>query len=695
MKPKNAGKKNVGLKNSGNFFRENNFGGLNFWGGIMAQYMYLVTIVLFIYLFGVSCSAIKQDSQQNFTLDIAQFKRVEPEASVTINAGLNKKYESDIKLEVVLNYTGGNESHPLGWPGAEIVFDQGLDVSKYSSLDGEIYFKSGQDDNNEVPNLERKLPLPYPALKLAACSDNSPRDRIMDLQLSSGEWNKFSFAPSDFGANGKLRRLFFYLNEEWYKNAGWASGTKITFYLKGWKFASVQETRVHSFGFPKMVLSPSDKNAIAYIDMSGSLADKDKILLDISTLNGENLLSQSLNVGDLKRDGRYYTINIPADNLKPGIYFVKMELASNGKNIDSKEAFLTRSDKPLPYLCLFSFASQKYFNAKDINRWIASANRMPYDGISVSFADGYASNLTKWEKIFPILEELKSDCKKDLWFTCFYNHFIERNVTAAHPCNKNIIPSFSKIIGMDLDNETGNLERFFKEFKICLQAAKYLKSPGICIDNETYNNYGMESLEAIATRRKESVEKTRGKLLKIGYGMGEIVKEIYPDALIWVLFIEKGRSSAIITEGLLEYLKLHSLKAKVIEGGELSIGYVNASPEDLKTKFIQRALKGYADWLHLFPSNLILGATIAPADTPESRTGWIKGSYASLPDIKKVEDLEKHFETIFGNYPFVWIYAASAADFDPFDNKKAERYHKLISDVLAKNRNPKRDEGKK
>ncbi len=50
--------------------------------------------------------------------------------------------------------------------------------------------------------------------------------------------------------------------------------------------------------------------------------------------------------------------------------------------------------------------------------------------------------------------------------------------------------------------------------------------------------------------------------------------------------------------------------------------------------------------------------------------------------MKTIEDFGPLFKKLFGAYRYVWIYAAGAADFDPYNGAIASIYHKVLADAL-------------
>jgi len=350
------------------------------------------------------------------------------------------------------------------------------------------------------------------------------------------------------------------------------------------------------------------------------------------------------------------------------------------------------------YVLIFSFITQRYFPKNDsMGEWIALLNASPYDGTAVWLRDAYdARPLPSWEETEPLLRRFKETCKKDLWFTVYLNWLIEHDPqhSSQHAQSQQVLDYSSRPRGMDLDGRAGNLADFMEHLTIALRSARYLGAPGIIVDPEAYNNHAMYRLEDLAARREESVAEARRELEALGRRMGEIVEKEYPDAVMLFLFIEPGLTTENIARGLLDHLRERGLGARVIEGGESrrSLGYVNSTLDALREKMARRT-RLYSDLLARYPDNFMLGGTIALADTPERRTGWIKEQYEKSP-IRSVEDLIPHLEVLFASYPYVWVYAAGAADYLPYEPDKAKRFDDAVRRALESVRSTREETAK-
>jgi hypothetical protein len=131
---------------------------------------------------------------------------------------------------------------------------------------------------------------------------------------------------------------------------------------------------------------------------------------------------------------------------------------------------------------------------------------------------------------------------------------------------------------------------------------------------------------------------------------------------------------------MLERAKATNAKFTVVSGGEESPGYCFNSLQDLQTR-IQRRRDRLAATLRQFP-NFRKGATIAPWDRPEHKKSWLLTGYCATSSAKKIDDFQPLIRELLNSYNYVWIYAASAAGYDPYDPAAVPVYNKMLSAAM-------------
>ncbi|KKR03971.1 MAG: hypothetical protein UT30_C0015G0007 [Candidatus Uhrbacteria bacterium GW2011_GWF2_39_13] len=317
------------------------------------------------------------------------------------------------------------------------------------------------------------------------------------------------------------------------------------------------------------------------------------------------------------------------------------------------------------YVMLFtftnSFLSKENIASKEM---ILTMNESPYDGFAATLTElGYEPPAIKDNAIFKgAVEELKKYCHKDIWPVCPLACIVQKDINHCHKSAQDKNHEMEKIKGMDLDNETGRLEKFYKTWKESLILARKLKSPGVIFDHEFYTNYEMSHIEKLAEVRKENMETIISKLETIGGKMAEIVSEIYPECKILILetmlykpFDKYSFTPSHIILGLLKKAADKRIPLKVIDGGEVGLGYLHSSIESLKEKIAQRR-QIYAPYQREYP-NLELAGCIAPFIDKENRPYWMTQSSSPQFPYSSAEEFVPMIKVLLGNYHFVWIYA--------------------------------------
>lgn len=347
----------------------------------------------------------------------------------------------------------------------------------------------------------------------------------------------------------------------------------------------------------------------------------------------------------------------------------------------------------LPYLLLVSFYTGHFKNFK--LEKIGAINHSPYYGVAVPLIGAHDTEKYTLDDFFDSVWTIKNSSKKDVWPWVFFNRFIGYEKGENALSQKADQAYFRAIKGMDLYNNAGALNDFYNIWKISLQIAKKLGSPGIVVDPEAYNNYRTNKVSYISTQVGQPEEQVKRRLNEIGRELAQIADGIYPKAIIWFLFTGLGnpirtfnpfdeqeyRSVTYIIQGMLEYGKEKRSKLKLVSGGELSLGYCSISLEHLKNKVRSRGndfsarIKSYR--------NLLLGGTIAPwNDAGLKREGYFTKGTCGKSGLKNLKDFKPLIVNLCDSYEYVWIYAAKSVGYDPYDPKASNSYNNAIKDDL-------------
>ena len=345
----------------------------------------------------------------------------------------------------------------------------------------------------------------------------------------------------------------------------------------------------------------------------------------------------------------------------------------------------------LPYLLLVSFYSGE-INNFGIDK-IRAINESPFHGVAVALVGAYDTGKNSEKGFESKVKLIKNESKKHIWPWVFFNRFIgyKEGERSLSPMAKT--EYFLSIKGMDVYNESGALEDFKNIWRMSLKLAKELGSPGIVIDPEAYNNYKNYQLSYLAKQLGKPEEEIKAQLKKIGADLVDIAEKEYPDATLWFLFTGLGspvrkvnpfsekeyRTVTYIIQGMLERAKELGSKLKFVSGGEL-MGYCYESLDDLKEKIKKRNVQ-FTSALKIFP-NLYLGGTIAPWDKPELKKGWMLKGKCGKSDLKSIDDFKPLISHLLKSYNYVWIYAAGATRYDPFNADISSSYNKSIQEAL-------------
>jgi hypothetical protein len=80
--------------------------------------------------------------------------------------------------------------------------------------------------------------------------------------------------------------------------------------------------------------------------------------------------------------------------------------------------------------------------------------------------------------------------------------------------------------------------------------------------------------------------------------------------------------------------------------------------------------------------NLRAGAPISLWYDAKLRSGWMLHGKCGSSTLRTINDFKPLISELLHSYNYVWVYAAGAAPYSPFDPKSAANYHGAIGDVV-------------
>jgi hypothetical protein len=316
---------------------------------------------------------------------------------------------------------------------------------------------------------------------------------------------------------------------------------------------------------------------------------------------------------------------------------------------------------------------------------IQAINASPYNGVSVPLVDAYDSSRLTYGQFEPDIRRIKQTAKKNIWPTIFLNRIIGCTDCPA-PARQ---PAFTRIRGMDLDNSTGALSDFYDRFRLALKVARGLGAPGIIVDPEPYNDEAL-SVSRVAQLRNSQPTVIQESLEAVGVHLANIAAQYYPGATIWLLYTtldklgQPGRQNvaAFVTLGLLQQSKVHGESLRIIDGGE-DRGYCYSSMARLQEMTEERK-KAFSPFIKRF-RNLALAGTITLWNSPSKRRGWLLQRTGELGECGRANlqgaDFVPYLHFLLVSYRFVWIYAATMSDYNPYSSQ-ASTFNRIIESAL-------------
>jgi len=347
----------------------------------------------------------------------------------------------------------------------------------------------------------------------------------------------------------------------------------------------------------------------------------------------------------------------------------------------------------VPYLLLVTFYTGELrdFGRDKMDAIIGS----PYNGVAVALIGAYDTGKYTAGDFASSVKRMKEGKHKDVWPWVFFNRFIGSEEGSRSLSPKSGNPYFRAIKGMDIYNDAGALGDFYGIWKIALETARELGSPGILVDPEAYNNYETYKVSFISYKTGKPEEAVKERLVEIGKELARIADETYPGATLWFTFTGLGTprrslnpfadkeymSVTYIVQGMLEYAREKGSDIKLVSGGMLSLGYCYKSLDDLKDKVGSRNTD-FEKSSTTYP-NLALGGTIAPwMDSKLRKKGYFTKGVCGRSGLKVIGDFRPLIKYLLESYKYVWLYTDGTLGYNPYDRASASEFNKTVSGLI-------------
>jgi len=349
------------------------------------------------------------------------------------------------------------------------------------------------------------------------------------------------------------------------------------------------------------------------------------------------------------------------------------------------------------YLLLLAFATPSVRDLTPAQLEAIAAS--PYHGVASALVGAYDVNPVPPASAFAAIDEFVGQRLEDkhIWPWVFFNRVIGRTADTEGYAHSGAPAAeyFTRIKGMDLWDETGALSDWMAIWRLAVQLSDELNAPGIVVDLEAYNDYRAYDPVYLAEQAGKPVEEVIERLKEIGAEMAAVIKEEREGALIWTLFsgLDRPRYGAdnstyyrsvgYLLLGMLDAAREDEIPITIVDGGEVGLGYYNDSLERLQAKIAARRVQ-FAELEREASGMFGLGGTIAPWHDPSLLTGWAARVAGEDPPFKSVDDFAPLVDELLANYAWVWIYAASAVGYDPYDPEVAAPYNRMLAAALAR-----------
>lgn len=332
-----------------------------------------------------------------------------------------------------------------------------------------------------------------------------------------------------------------------------------------------------------------------------------------------------------------------------------------------------------PYVVAFTFQGNYSFDNLPPEEALAVFNEGALDGWGLKCSTG-AYSIDPVKDVAALAEPiafLKSHTRegKHIWPVLFVTRILKPGKgLGSHPPEER--RKLAGIPGVDLENETGARDAFESDWRNALLLAKALGSPGIMFDCEWYTNGDVRYIDKLAKMRGEDEATTIAKCEALGARLADIIEETYPAAVVIWFYTglhepeNEWTSIARIALGAIKRSKETGAKQLHVDGGESGVGYLHRSVEALAARIHNRWIET-RELLVAYP-NFELGGVLAPYVDVNTRVAWM--TFDRIGDEKSADDFQGHFEALFANYRYVWLYGTHTSDdgrtgFNPWEAK--------------------------
>jgi len=337
------------------------------------------------------------------------------------------------------------------------------------------------------------------------------------------------------------------------------------------------------------------------------------------------------------------------------------------------------------YLLLVTFLTAPIGNPQLIAQ-LRAISDSPYRGIAVRFVDAYDRSPG------PSLEDARRITRQlthaagsvEIWPWIFFNRFVgyEEGKKALDPAAQR----FRDIKGFDLLGKSGAQAQFIDTWSTVLSIAKEQGLPGVVVDPELYNNYSLNSVAALAHAEGIPQDQAVSLLRDFGRHLGRIADRTCPSCRIhflltgytrpqsWLLqYFHRNRSITYIILGIAETAK-HNV---FFDGAESSVGYCHTDTEDLRRKLSNRR-EQLTDLQVEYP-NIRPAAPLVVWNQKSSNKRWLaEWQTCRKSTFETIHSFLEPYKLLASENELIWIYAASASDYNPFDSATAADFHDLL-----------------
>ncbi len=564
------------------------------------------------------------------------------------------------------------QQYAKGWPMLSRTFDAPQDWSAYDRLEFWVY-------------TETEAALPDRALRCGLGTPEGKPGEWHDIALTRNDWTHVSLLLSDDQDWTRVTGVWFYIAEAWYSD-----GDRINFYLDDLRLARRLSPHFLDCSITART-NPRGQAADAHVAVEGPV---EGLRLRTRFRKGDEVEATTQTPLAAKRGAA----GLSLVGVSGGGHLVDLDLLGrDGEVRDSTTQYL-RVPEPgrRTYLNLITFYTPHLLAATA--EQMAVINDTPYDGVAMGVVGGYDTDpVPDYATYAAQVAMLKRTCRYHVWPWVFSNRFIGRAEDGStHPSVGGQGPEyFRRIKCLDLDDAAGARSDMLKLWRNAVRLARDLRAPGIVLDLEAYNNYRAYDLAYVAERRGDTIGQVARACEAVGADLARLVQEEYPECIVWSLF-SRLRPTGLtapdydgplyqtpghISLGFLRYCRDHAVPARYLCGGELEVGYYNATVEALKARIRARDA-AYAAPLQAFPDHFFLAGTISPYHDYTILTSWIGNQAGDDPELRTIEDFRPMFKTLFDAYDWVWIYASSAAKTLPYSPENARLYGDVLRGAL-------------